>query len=88
MKNTAAAYALNKAEQFAKLGADLTHLKSNFASVSKHARRAVRKGRRAAAEFVDESALCVKKQPWKALGFTLGAGVAIGAIGGWLAARK
>jgi ElaB/YqjD/DUF883 family membrane-anchored ribosome-binding protein len=87
MKN-ATAFALNKAEQFAKMGSELTNLKSNLLSFAKDAKRAVRKGRYTAEEFVDEAALRVKKEPLKAIGFTLGAGVAIGAVAAWLATRK
>ena len=85
MKN-ATAYALNKAEQLAKV--EITNLKSNLVSFVKDARRAVRKGRHAMGEFVDEAALCVKKQPLKAIAFTFGAGVAIGTLTGWLATRR
>jgi ElaB/YqjD/DUF883 family membrane-anchored ribosome-binding protein len=84
----AATFALNKAEQFANLGCELTNLKANLMSFAKDARRTLRKGRHAAGEYVDEAALCVRKQPLKAIGFTLGAGAAIGGLAGWLAGRK
>jgi ElaB/YqjD/DUF883 family membrane-anchored ribosome-binding protein len=87
MKN-ATAYALDKAEQFAKMGSDIANLKSNLTGLAKDTRRAVRKGRHAIEEFVDEATLCVKKQPLKAIGFTFGAGMAIGALTGWFATRR
>lgn len=87
MKN-ATAYALNKAEQFVRMGSEITNLKSDLTRFAKDARRAARKGRHTAEEFVDEAALCIRKQPLKAIGFTFGAGVAIGAFAGWVTRRK
>lgn len=88
MRNAAVVYAIDKAEQFAKMGAEVRHLKSNLLSFAKNAKGAFRKGRRAVGGFVDETTLCIEKQPLKAIGLTLGAGVGIGVLAGWLATRK
>ena len=71
MKNATAAYALNTAERFAKIGSEATHLKSNLIGVAKDAKRAIRKGRYAAEQCVDEVSIAVKRRPLKSIGICL-----------------
>lgn len=44
--------------------------------------RAVKKGRRAMTELVDDAAFIVKKQPLKSVGIAFGVALAIGAVAG------
>jgi len=88
MKNATAAYALNTAERFAKIGSEVTHLKSNLISVAKDAKRAIRKGRYAAEQCVDEVSIAVKRRPLKSIGIAFGVALGIGALAGWLGTRR
>jgi hypothetical protein len=87
MKN-AIAYALNTGRQFAKFGADVTHLKSNCADTARDFNRAVKKARYATIDFFDEVAFVVKKQPLKSTCIAFGVGIGFGALAGWLGTRR
>lgn len=50
------------------------------------ARRSYRLAKRRAEDAADEAATCIRKQPLKAVGAALGAGLMIGVAGGFLAA--
>ena len=75
MKN-ATAYALNAGEELARVRCNIVHMKSKLTSARDEARRAARKGRRAAEDFVDEVAFTVKRQPLKSIGVTFGVALA------------
>ena len=85
---SATAYTLNTGRQLAKIGCGVVHLKSNWNSAAKDARRAVRRGWHTAEDFVDEVASTVKRQPLKSIGVTFGVALGIGALAGWLGTRK
>ena len=55
---------------------------------NKTAKRAFRKGWRAATDFMDETRGYVKRQPFKCLGAAFGAAFGIGTAAGWLISRK
>jgi ElaB/YqjD/DUF883 family membrane-anchored ribosome-binding protein len=50
------------------------------------ARRSYRLARRRAEDAADEAATCIRRQPLKAVGAALGAGLVIGVAGGFLMA--
>lgn len=52
------------------------------------AERAAKKGRYAAEDFADETACRIKQNPFCATGITLGVGVGLGLVAGWLATRR
>jgi ElaB/YqjD/DUF883 family membrane-anchored ribosome-binding protein len=52
------------------------------------AKRAVKQGRRAAEDLVDDAEYQVKKRPFSAVGVSLGIGLALGAVIGVLLARN
>jgi len=52
------------------------------------AKRAVKQGRRAAEDLVDDAEYRIKQRPFSALGVTLGIGVGLGAAIGVLLARN
>jgi hypothetical protein len=87
MKN-AIAYALKTGRQFTKLGADISHLKSNCADTAQDFARVVKKARYATADFLDEVAIAVKREPLKLTSIAFGLGIGVGAVAGWLGTRK
>jgi hypothetical protein len=87
MKN-AIAYALDTGRKFARLGADITHMKSNYAVTARDFTRVVKKARYATTDFLDEVAVVVKKQPLKSAGIAFGVGIGFGALAGWLGTRR
>jgi ElaB/YqjD/DUF883 family membrane-anchored ribosome-binding protein len=52
------------------------------------ARRAVRHGLEAGEDYLDETTRCIKHHPWQSVGVALGAGLAIGFIGGFFSHRR
>lgn len=48
------------------------------------ARRAVKHGYRATEDLVDDTAHRIKRDPWRAVGFSFVAGIALGVALGWL----
>jgi ElaB/YqjD/DUF883 family membrane-anchored ribosome-binding protein len=86
--NNATACALNRGERLAKMGCNFVYLKSKLTHARADAGRAVRKGWRAAEDFVDEVAVTVKRQPLKSIGVTFGVALGIGTFAGWLVTRK
>jgi hypothetical protein len=52
------------------------------------AKRAVKRGRYAAEDLMDETIYQIKQHPLRSAGITLGVGFGLGAIVGWFAARK
>jgi len=48
------------------------------------ARRAVKQGRHAAEDFLDEATYCIKKNPLSAVGVSFWAGFGLGAIAIWV----
>jgi ElaB/YqjD/DUF883 family membrane-anchored ribosome-binding protein len=87
MKN-AIAYALNTSRQFAKLGADISHLKSNCGDTAQDFKRVAKKARYATTDFLDEVAIAVKREPLKSTGIAFGVGIGVGVLAGWLGTRK
>jgi ElaB/YqjD/DUF883 family membrane-anchored ribosome-binding protein len=74
------------------LGAEVMRVKESVVDVVDDgitaAKRAVRKGRRAAEDFVDDAGHKVKQHPVKALGVSLGIGLGVGALIGALMGRN
>lgn len=87
MKN-ALAYALETGRQFAKFGADVTHLKSNCADTARDFSRAVKKARYATTDCLDEVAVRVKRHPLKSAGVAFGVGLGVGVLAGWFGNRS
>lgn len=54
----------------------------------KAARKAVRKGWRTAEAFAGKARACVRKEPIKFIGFTVGMAFSLGAATGWLISRR
>jgi len=54
----------------------------------KTAKRAIRQGRRAAEDFVDDAEYQVKKHPFSAVAISFGVGLGLGSVIGLLLARK
>jgi ElaB/YqjD/DUF883 family membrane-anchored ribosome-binding protein len=54
----------------------------------KAARKAVRKGWKAAENLACKATACVKKEPFKAIGFAFGVAFGFGTAAGWLMSRK
>ena len=52
------------------------------------AKRAVKRGRYAAEDLMDETVYQIKQHPLRCTGITLGVGFGLGAIVGWFASRK
>jgi ElaB/YqjD/DUF883 family membrane-anchored ribosome-binding protein len=52
------------------------------------AKRAIKSGRVAAEDLLDDAAYRVKKNPLQSVGATFGVGLAFGLVIGWLAARQ
>ena len=74
---TPTAFALRTGTKLAKVGCDAAHWTSTLTSTAESsvvaAKRAVRKGWRAAENYVDDTAFAVKKHPLKSIGLTFGA---------------
>lgn len=51
------------------------------------AQRAIRRGREAGEDYLDETTHYIKHHPWQSVGFTLGVGMAVGALLGWTCSR-
>jgi len=85
-------FAINTAAKLAEAGCDAERLKTAFAEVAedgvKTAKRAVRNGRMAAEDFMDEATFAVKRNPGKAIAITFGVAFGIGALASWAAFRK
>lgn len=45
-------------------------------------------GRNAVEDAIDDTAHYIKKNPWRSVGYVLGAGVSLGFLGGWLFTRS
>ncbi len=52
------------------------------------ARRAVRRGRHAAEDLIDETSYRIKRDPLSAVAVTFGVGLGLGSIVGWLLTRR
>lgn len=57
------------------------------ADVSHEAKRAIKRGAHDIADFKDEAAIRVKREPFKAVGLAFGVGIALGAIVGFVGAK-
>jgi ElaB/YqjD/DUF883 family membrane-anchored ribosome-binding protein len=85
-------FAFNTATKLAEAGRDADRLRVALAEAAedsiKTAKRAVRNGRMAAEDFMDEAVFTVKRNPVKSIGVTFGVAFGIGALAGWLARRS
>lgn len=76
----------------AQLGTEVERVKEAVADVFDDginaAQRALKQGRRAAEDLVDDAEYQVKQHPLKSLGVTFGIGLGLGAVIGFLLARK
>ena len=74
------------------LGAEVKRVKEAVVDVVDNgivaAKRAVKQGRRAAEDLVDDAEYRIKQRPFSALGVTLGIGMGLGAAIGVLLARN
>jgi ElaB/YqjD/DUF883 family membrane-anchored ribosome-binding protein len=79
-------------EQLSQVGAEAAKLKEKAAQVmdesAETARRALRRGRYAAEDMVDETEYLIKRQPFESVAITFGVGLGLGALIGWLAGRN
>lgn len=86
MKGTAG-LAIRTGTQLAKAGYGVIHLKSALTDATRDpiaiTRRMARRSQFAAEDFRDEMALAIRKEPFKAAGIALGAGLGIGVLIGW-----
>ena len=51
------------------------------------AQRAIRKGREAGEDYLDDTTHYIKHHPWQSVGFTLGFGILVGAVFGWTCSK-
>jgi ElaB/YqjD/DUF883 family membrane-anchored ribosome-binding protein len=90
MKSTV--FAFNTAAKLAEAGCSADRLKAAFNEAAedgiKTAKRAVRNGRIAAEDFMDEAVIAVKRNPVKSIAITFGVAFGMGALASWLAVRK
>jgi hypothetical protein len=90
MKSTV--FAFDTAAKLAEAGCDADRLKVALTEAAedgiKTAKRAVRNGRMAAEDFMDEALFVVKRNPVKAIAITFGAAFGLGALASWFATRK
>lgn len=74
--------------QLGQLGAEANRLRRQVANAVEDryddARRAIRRGRYAAGDAVDETAYRIKRDPFSAVAVTFGAGLVAGVLIGWL----
>ncbi|MBK9314387.1 MAG: hypothetical protein IPM55_09095 [Acidobacteria bacterium] len=79
-------------EQLAQVSAEAAKLKVKAAKVmdesAEAARKALYRGRHAAEEMIDETQYRIKRRPFESVAITLGVGLGLGALVGWLAGRK
>lgn len=79
-------------EQLAQVSAEAAKLKVKAAKVmdesAEAARQALYRGRHAAEEMIDETQYRIKRRPFESVAITLGVGLGLGALVGWLAGRK
>jgi ElaB/YqjD/DUF883 family membrane-anchored ribosome-binding protein len=52
------------------------------------AERVAKHGKRAVEDAIDDTTYYIKKNPWRSVGYVLGAGVGIGFLTGWLFGRN
>lgn len=78
-------------EQFAQAGIEMDKMKVKMAQAVddgvEAARRAVRRGRNAAEDVIDDTAYAIKHEPLKSVAITFGVGVGLGVVIGWLLRR-
>ncbi|QQS48612.1 MAG: DUF883 family protein [Acidobacteriota bacterium] len=79
-------------EQISQVGAEAERLRERAAKVVdegvESARRAYRRGRHAAEDMLDETEHRIKRQPLESVAITLGVGLGLGAVIGWLIGRN
>ena len=89
MKSTV--FALDTAAKLAEAGCDAERIKVAFTEAAedgiKSAKRAVRNGRMAVEDFIDEAVFAVKRNPLKSIAVTFGAAFGIGALAGFLSPK-
>jgi ElaB/YqjD/DUF883 family membrane-anchored ribosome-binding protein len=52
------------------------------------AQRMIRKGYEAGEDYLDDATHCIKHHPWQSVGVALGAGLALGFLGGFFSRRS
>lgn len=79
-------------ERLAQVSGEAAKLKEKAAKAmdesAEAARRAMLRGRHAAEEMIDETQYQIKRRPFESVAITLGVGLGLGALIGWLAGRK
>jgi hypothetical protein len=85
-------FAVRAGTRLARTGYDVIQWKSALSGAARQpiasAKRALRRGRFAAEDCVDEFALAVRKHPVKSAGLIFGAAFGVGVVAGWLAKRR
>ena len=83
---------IDAGKKAAEFGSEALRMKAKFADVTEERitafRRAFRRGRHAAEDFVDTAVITVRRQPLKSVGITFGVALAMGALVGRFAGRK
>lgn len=83
---------INAGAKAAKAGVDVARVKDNVTHAVEDTveatRRAVKRGRYAAEDMMEDTTHCIKQHPWEAIGVTFGMGMGIGLLLGILAARS
>ena len=88
----AAGFAIRTGTQIAKAGYEVIHLKSALTDAARDpivaTKQVVRKAQFLAEDFRDQLVLAVRKNPLKAVGVSVGAGVTMGLVVSWIRRRK
>ena len=83
---------LRAEERLARASAEANRLRARVAHAVEDkyddARRAVRRGKYAAEDLIDETAYRIKRDPFSSIALTFGLGLGLGAVIGWLGKRN
>jgi ElaB/YqjD/DUF883 family membrane-anchored ribosome-binding protein len=80
--------AINVAEKAAKTAIDVEKMRIAASDIVEDgmykAKRMMRKGQYAAEDLIEDTAHTIKKDPFRSVGITFGAGLGLGIFAGWL----
>ncbi len=79
-------------QQFTNVGVEAARVKERVSHAVEEgidaAKKAVKRGRHAAEDLIDETAYRIKREPLNSVAITLGVGFGFGILCGWLLARN
>ena len=84
--------ALETAGKIAEVGLDVGVLKKRLETAVEEAvveaERFAKHSRHTIEDAVEDTTYWIKKNPWQSVGYAVGAGLFVGALGGWLLSRR